>query len=89
MDTTVTSFVDRFNKETLEIMQNLSFLDPRSFPAIPKNGLPKELMEVLTNSLRHFDANITQIDLQNELIDLAKSLDVVKLGRLDGFDYYH
>ena len=46
-------------------------------------------MEVLTNSLRHFEANITLTDLQNELIDLAKSWDVVKLGRLDGFDYYH
>ena len=73
MDTTVTSFADRFNKKTPEIMQDLSFLDPRSFPAIAKNGLPKGSMEVLTISLRHFGANITQTDLQNELIDLAKS----------------
>ena len=85
----MTSFADQSNKKTLEIMQDLSLLDPRSFPAIAKNGQPKELMEVLANSLRHFDANITQTDLQNILIDLAKSWDVVKLWRLDGFDYYH
>ena len=37
MDTAVTSFADQFNRETLEIMQDLSLLDPRSFPAIAKN----------------------------------------------------
>ena len=73
MDTAVTSYADQFNKETLEIMQDLSLLDPLFFPAIAKNGLLKESMEVLTNLLKHFDANITQTDLQNELIDLAKS----------------
>ena len=77
MDTCMTSFDTRFSPEAQDMLQDLSLLDPRSFPAIEK-GIPPNSLEKLTGALKSLNPEITQHALQEELQDLAKQWKFIK-----------
>lgn len=86
MDTAVSSFDNRFTEETTALLVDLSFLHPRNFPKISKNGLPENAMQSLAVALNQFDDTITASILRKEIVDLANLWDIIKLSPLEEYE---
>lgn len=86
LDQTVASFEARFNEKTREIIQDLSLLDPRSFPDIVSKGVPHNAMEKLSEAVQNFDNSVTPTILRDEISDLARNWGVIKKCRLAEYD---
>ena len=82
LDQTVASFECRFNEKTREVIQDLSLLDPRSFPDIMSKGVPPNAMEKLSHAVQNFDSSITPSILRDEISDLARNWGIIKKCRL-------
>ena len=87
MDTCVSSFQRRFNPETQGMLADLALLEPQGFDEISRNGLPKHSLEKLTSALVTIYPDVTRAVLHDELIDLAKLWDTIKLGRLEDYPF--
>ena len=86
MDTAVNSFDERFTEDTTALLVDLSFLHPRVFPIIAKDGLPENAMELLADAIKTFDDTVTAASLRNEIIDLSNLWSVIKLSPLDEYE---
>ena len=86
MDTAVSSFDNRFTEETTALLVDLSFLHPRNFPKMSKNGLPENAIQSLANALNQFDNTITASILRKEIVDLANLWDIIKLSPLEEYE---
>ena len=87
LDTSVNSFGDRFTEETTGLMVDLSFLHPRVFPKLSKDGLPENAMKLLADALKSFDDTVTAAALRKEMIDLSNLWSIIKLSPLDEYEY--
>ena len=68
------------------IIQDLSLLDPRSFPDIVSKGVPHNAMEKLSEAVQNFDNSVTPTILRDEISDLARNWGVIKKCRLADYD---
>ena len=85
MDTCITSFQRRFNPEAQGMLADLTLLEPQGFSNLVTSGVPKQSLGHLTAALKTINPDVTKAVLQDELLDLAKHWDVIKLGRLEDY----
>ena len=50
------------------------------------HGLPEHAMMKLAEALKRFEPNVSKTKMKDEIIDLAKNWDVIKMGRLEDFE---